>query len=207
MSNEDKTRVDHYINEMNSVADATKKSSKKMFAIFLEARSELNIKDFKTFQESIDLDRSSINKMSKITEHPAIIDNLDRLPFAWSTLYALVKLTDDQVLELIETKAIDCRSTKSEVVKAKKQLLGVDAEVPANAGSDDAEPPVSDQSDDVSPLESDNEPKPASFKLALKRAPNSKDQTRVSEALRVLDEFFDVSEVMNYLNPELQEVA
>ena len=178
--------VNEYVTEMNTAIASVKNSNKSMFEIFLEAQKCLSEKNRKQFKKDIHLERSTINKMTKICEKDAIVENLEKLPFAWSSLYVLANLDNDVIYKLVDENKITVSSTMKEIKDLKNQL-------------NDAEKAVEDKTED--------EPVLFEFSVKQKKEVPEAEKNHVLDLLEELSDYFNVDDVIEKLSPELKKAA
>lgn len=80
------TTIETHVKTVNKAVRAYRKGSQTLFNAIFNAWQELKGPDFKKFKVQVDCDDSTINKTIKIAECEWVMENLDRLPIAWSTL-------------------------------------------------------------------------------------------------------------------------
>ena len=110
------------IAEINQAILTVKNSTKAVFFLLKNARETLNAADYEKLKKSIDLDKSTINKIEKIFQNSVVMNNLENLPVSWGTLYELAQIDTDTLITKITDGSINKKSTKEEITTIKKAL-------------------------------------------------------------------------------------
>ena len=110
------------IAEINQAILTVKNSTKAVFFLLKNARETLNADDYEKLKKSIDLDKSTINKIEKIFQNSVVMSNLESLPISWGTLYELAQIDTDALIIKITDGKIHNKSTKEEITTIKKAL-------------------------------------------------------------------------------------
>ena len=107
--------------ETNNALKLYKQSHIKLFDTVRTAYFDLkdDTKALSQYKILVDIDRSSINKIIAIVKCDYVQKNLSVLPVAWSVLYALTKMTENQLMTSIKNNKINYKSSLSEVNKVR----------------------------------------------------------------------------------------
>jgi len=117
------TDVAYYINTVNELIVSIEKSAKNLFETFHSAYETLSNDDFENkFIPAIDMDKSSINKMKKICQSDFIMNNRDKLPTSWATLYVLVNIDEDELQQLIDSGELTTNTTKKQMLELRDKI-------------------------------------------------------------------------------------
>lgn len=108
--------------EINQAILTVKNSTKAVFFLLKNARETLNAADYEKLKKSIDLDKSTINKIEKIFQNSVVMNNLESLPISWGTLYEVAQIDTDTLITKITDGSINKKSTKEEITTIKKAL-------------------------------------------------------------------------------------
>jgi hypothetical protein len=117
-----KEELNIIIVETNQAIFAVKKASKTVFLLLKNASDTMNRTDYKTYINSIDLDKSTITKIEKILDNSVVMNNLESLPVSWGTLYELAQIDTDTLITKITDGSINKKSTKEAITTIKKAL-------------------------------------------------------------------------------------
>lgn len=117
-----KDELNAKIDETNQAIISVKNSSKTVFELLKNASDTMNRTDYKTYTSSIDLNRSTINKIEKILDNSVVMNHLEILPISWGTLYDLALIEPDILIEKIKDGSINKKSTKEDVNGIRKSL-------------------------------------------------------------------------------------
>ena len=117
-----KEELNIIIVETNQAIFAVKKASKTVFLLLKNASDTMNRTDYKTYINSIDLDKSTITKIEKILDNSVVMNNLESLPVSWGTLYELAQIDTDTLITKITDGSINKKSTKEAITTIKKEL-------------------------------------------------------------------------------------
>ena len=110
------------IAEINQAILTVKNSTKAIFLLLKNARETMITDDYEKLKKSIDLDKSTINKIEKIFQNSVVMSNLESLPISWGTLYELAQIDTDALIIKITDGKIHNKSTKEEITTIKKEL-------------------------------------------------------------------------------------
>jgi hypothetical protein len=108
--------------EINQAILTVKNSTKAIFLLLKNARETMITDDYEKLKKSIDLDKSTINKIEKIFQNSVVMSNLESLPISWGTLYELAQIDTDALIIKITDGKIHNKSTKEEITTIKKEL-------------------------------------------------------------------------------------
>jgi len=117
-------KVSACVVETNNALKQYKQSHIKLFDTVRTAYFDLkdDKKALSQYKILVDIDRSSINKIIAIVKCDYVQKNLSVLPVAWSVLYALTKMTENQLMTSIKNKKINYKSSLSEVNKVRAEF-------------------------------------------------------------------------------------
>jgi hypothetical protein len=222
--------VTTYVTKMNNAISRARNASGKMFNVFNEAYSTLGVEEFEVFKKRISLEKSTINKMQKISSHKVIRENISRLPVSWGTLYVLAGMEDLVVLKLLDSSDLTKSSTKKEVLELKQKysVVAPAKTVGANksckpattdGGNESCEPAkTTGGNDSCEPVNRsnisvfyeptnivDNERK--CIHLTLKSRINKGNEKEIRNLIEELSEFFEVEGLDEVFPHELEEAA
>ena len=107
--------------EINQAILTVKNSTKAIFLLLKNARETMITDDYEKLKKSIDLDKSTINKIEKIFQNSVVMSNLESLPISWGTLYELAQIDTDALIIKITDGKIHNKSTKEEITTIKKE--------------------------------------------------------------------------------------
>ena len=110
------------IAEINQAILTVKNSTKAIFLLLKNARETMITDDYEKLKKSIDLDKSTINKIEKIFQNSVVMNNLESLPISWGTLYEVAQIDTDALIIKITDGKIHNKSTKEEITTIKKEL-------------------------------------------------------------------------------------
>ena len=108
--------------EINQAILTVKNSTKAVFFLLKNARETMITDDYEKLKKSIDLDKSTINKIEKIFQNSVVMNNLESLPISWGTLYEVAQIDTDALIIKITDGKIHNKSTKEEITTIKKEL-------------------------------------------------------------------------------------
>lgn len=94
-----------HVSNVNDALGAARHSAKMLFRAFrsaYELMHDSHPTDWRRFRKEIRCDESTINKMTKIVRSTFVMSNLDLLPEAWSTLYRIALISEEEVPSLEE---------------------------------------------------------------------------------------------------------
>jgi hypothetical protein len=117
-----KEELNTVIIEINQAILTVKNSTKAVFLLLKNARKTLNADDYEKLKKSIDLDKSTINKIEKIFQNSVVMNNLESLPISWGTLYEVAQIDTDILITKITDGSINKKSTKNEVSDIRTDL-------------------------------------------------------------------------------------
>jgi hypothetical protein len=110
------------IAEINQAILTVKNSTKAVFFLLKNARETMITDDYEKLKKSIDLDKSTINKIEKIFQNSVVMNNLESLPISWGTLYEVAQIDADILITKIIDGKINTKSTKKEVSDIRTKL-------------------------------------------------------------------------------------
>ena len=110
------------IAEINQAILTVKNSTKAVFFLLKNARETMITDDYEKLKKSIDLDKSTINKIEKIFQNSVVMNNLESLPISWGTLYEVAQIDTDILITKITDGSINKKSTKKEVSDIRTKL-------------------------------------------------------------------------------------
>ena len=108
--------------EINQAILTVKNSTKAVFLLLKNARETMITDDYDKLKKNIDLDKSTINKIEKIFQNSVVMNNLEKLPVSWGTLYEVAQIDTDTLITKITDGSINKKSTKEEITTIKKAL-------------------------------------------------------------------------------------
>lgn len=114
--------LDKCIQKITDAVAGFRQSDRKVFEAFLYAFNSLTHNDFCAFKKCIDLEKTTIRKMSKVCENKAVMRNSEQLPESWGTLYDISRFQDDYIEELIKCGKLNPDVTRAEVQHIHKEI-------------------------------------------------------------------------------------
>ena len=108
-----------------------KNSGKKIFDLLKDANSTMSNRDFDKLKRGIKLCSGTLNKIDKILNNIAIMDNIDKLPSSWGTLYEMTLLSkgdedddsnDYHIISKINDGTFNSKTTRNQVKKVRSQV-------------------------------------------------------------------------------------
>ncbi|NVJ99917.1 MAG: hypothetical protein HWE12_00105 [Oceanospirillaceae bacterium] len=124
----EQTVINSFIRKTNTKLRGVKKANASLFETVREAVTALqgDTKALSRYKMDVDCDRSSVNKIIKITESDFVMDNLDNLPSGWAALDVIARKSakvDVVALETaIESGQLSSKTTLKEVRELFKKL-------------------------------------------------------------------------------------
>jgi len=107
-----------FVTQGKRILTSIRKNKINFVQLYVEmSNSALNIDDkvfskyMNQFRVDINLSPSAHSKLRTIVENEAIVENLDNLPGSWGTLYLLKNLTNEQIVNYINSGQINKFST------------------------------------------------------------------------------------------------
>jgi len=110
-----------FVLETNQVLKSVRHYNKKLFEVVRDSYDKLKHHkgELKLYKESVEIDRSSLNKIIKIVEDDLIMKNLNKLPGSWGSLCLLTSVDDVVLKRWIKEKMITPQTTQIEIKKMK----------------------------------------------------------------------------------------
>ena len=115
--------LNYFITEINQSVNGIKKHHRRIFDLMLEAQTELSGDEYFQLRKKINVDRSSINKIEKITSNRVVMNNLSILPVSWSSLHQLSLIEQNWLNQFIKNVI---KSGSEEEVLQMSKLTGTD---------------------------------------------------------------------------------
>lgn len=192
---------ENYVSEINEIISSVKSSSKRVFELLKESRSELSTDDYNKLKKEINVDKSTINKMEKIFDSDVVMNNIENLPVSWGTLHLMTLVDPDELQSFIDEGKIDSKTTLSEVKKLRGEIKTSTPKVEDEVSSSDT-----DEEDEVSSSDIDDDEEYSSsnsdvvISLVMKNPLTSDQLKKEIETFisRISDEVFDIE--VNYGN-------
>lgn len=180
--------------EINQAILTVKNSTKAVFFLLKNARETLNAADYEKLKKSIDLDKSTINKIEKIFQNSVVMNNLESLPISWGTLYEVAQIDTDTLITKITDGSINKKSTKEEITTIKKALNQT-----ATPETDKTEPSAKQATDSEENEKSAKQPIDE-FTFTMKES--AKNHTKeVKKLLEQLKKYFEIpSDLEQFFN-------
>ena len=179
-----KEELNIIIVETNQAIFAVKKASKTVFLLLKNASDTMNRTDYKTYINSIDLDKSTITKIEKILDNSVVMNNLESLPVSWGTLYELAQIDTDTLITKITDGSINKKSTKEAITTIKKAL-----NQPATSEKENPEAAATQSTDE--------------FTFTMKESA----KTHTKEVKKLLEQLKEYFEIPSNLEQFFNEVA
>lgn len=119
-------KIATFVEATNKAFSALRTGSSTLFQSFVEASKNLNNRDYVEYKNQLECDSSTINKLDRITRCGLVMDNLERLPASWSTLYAItVKVEDkkfgkensEMLVSFLDAGVINTKTPKKNLMK------------------------------------------------------------------------------------------
>ena len=185
------------IAEINQAILTVKNSTKAIFLLLKNARETLNAADYEKLKKSIDLDKSTINKIEKIFQNSVVMNNLESLPISWGTLYEVAQIDTDALIIKITDGKIHNKSTKEEITTIKKALNQT-----ATPETDKTEPSAKQATDSEENEKSAKQPIDE-FTFTMKESA----KTHTKEVKKLLEELKKYFEIPSNLEQFFNEVV
>lgn len=112
--------IQPYVERFHCFANKSAENVLQMCKVVSDAKAKLLDAQFIQFCLAIDLnkDASAISKMKKIGDrYNQLMPHKDKLPSAWTTLYRLADLSDDQFNAAVDNQRIHCNITAKDLNK------------------------------------------------------------------------------------------
>lgn len=177
MTMNNQATVESFVTKMNAAVADSKKSTRSIFVAFKDAFENLSAKDFEAFKAAIDMEKSTLLKMTKICKSDAVMENLDSLPLSWGTLYEISRLEAERVKELIANGTLNSRTKRIDVVK----ILINDKIVTSEALTADNDILSQSQNNLILTLKSNTE------------YSDEEHMSKIRSAIETLEQYFDVT--------------
>jgi hypothetical protein len=194
------------IAEINQAILTVKKSTKAVFFLLKNARETLNADDYEKLKKSIDLDKSTINKIEKIFQNSVVMSNLESLPISWGTLYELAQIDTDALIIKITDGKIHNKSTKEEITTIKKalnQTATSEKENPEAAATSEKENPEASATSEKENPEAAATQSTDEFTFTMKESA----KTHTKEVKKLLEQLKEYFEIPSNLEQFFNEVA
>ena len=183
--------------EINQAILTVKNSTKAIFLLLKNARETMITDDYEKLKKSIDLDKSTINKIEKIFQNSVVMSNLESLPISWGTLYELAQIDTDALIIKITDGKIHNKSTKEEITTIKKELNQT-----ATPETGKTEPSAKQATDSEENEKSAKQPIDE-FTFTMKESA----KTHTKEVKKLLEQLKEYFEIPSNLDQLLSEVA
>ena len=183
--------------EINQAILTVKNSTKAIFLLLKNARETMITDDYEKLKKSIDLDKSTINKIEKIFQNSVVMSNLESLPISWGTLYELAQIDTDALIIKITDGKIHNKSTKEEITTIKKELNQT-----ATPETGKTEPSAKQAKDSEENEKSAKQPIDE-FTFTMKESA----KTHTKEVKKLLEQLKEYFEIPSNLDQLLSEVA
>ena len=194
------------IAEINQAILTVKNSTKAVFFLLKNARETLNAADYEKLKKSIDLDKSTINKIEKIFQNSVVMNNLENLPVSWGTLYELAQIDTDTLITKIKDGSINKKSTKEEITTIKKALnppATPEKENPEAAATSEKENPEASATSEKENPEAAATQSTDEFTFTMKESA----KTHTKEVKKLLEQLKEYFEIPSNLEQFFNEVA
>lgn len=191
--------------EINQAILTVKNSTKAVFFLLKNARETMITDDYEKLKKSIDLDKSTINKIEKIFQNSVVMNNLESLPISWGTLYEVAQIDADILITKITDGKINTKSTKNDVLVIKNDLQKIatqetgKTEPPATSELENPEPSAKQATDSEENEKSAKQPIDE-FTFTMKES--AKTHTKeVKKLLEQLKKYFEIpSDLEQFFN-------
>jgi hypothetical protein len=201
-----KEELNIIIVETNQAIFAVKKASKTVFLLLKNASDTMNRTDYKTYINSIDLDKSTITKIEKILDNSVVMNNLESLPVSWGTLYELAQIDTDTLITKITDGSINKKSTKEAITTIKKALnqpATSEKENPEAAATSEKENPEASATSEKENPEAAATQSTDEFTFTMKESA----KTHTKEVKKLLEQLKEYFEIPSNLEQFFNEVA
>lgn len=124
------SQIQYFAEKTNRVFCGVKHQSKLLFKTVTNAFDQFghDRKSWSLYKASVDVDRSSINKMTKILNCKVVRRNFESLPESWLVLHKITLLDESSILNLLNSGELS-RDTKdsdiNKILKDKKEAMRV----------------------------------------------------------------------------------
>ena len=192
--------------EINQAILTVKNSTKAIFLLLKNARETMITDDYEKLKKSIDLDKSTINKIEKIFQNSVVMSNLESLPISWGTLYELAQIDTDALIIKITDGKIHNKSTKEEITTIKKELnqpATSEKENPEAAATSEKENPEASATSEKENPEAAATQSTDEFTFTMKESA----KTHTKEVKKLLEQLKEYFEIPSNLEQFFNEVA
>ena len=192
--------------EINQAILTVKNSTKAIFLLLKNARETMITDDYEKLKKSIDLDKSTINKIEKIFQNSVVMSNLESLPISWGTLYELAQIDTDALIIKITDGKIHNKSTKEEITTIKKALnqpATSEKENPEAAATSEKENPEASATSEKENPEAAATQSTDEFTFTMKESA----KTHTKEVKKLLEQLKEYFEIPSNLEQFFNEVA
>ena len=194
------------IAEINQAILTVKNSTKAIFLLLKNARETMITDDYEKLKKSIDLDKSTINKIEKIFQNSVVMSKLESLPISWGTLYELAQIDTDALIIKITDGKIHNKSTKEEITTIKKALnqpATSEKENPEAAATSEKENPEASATSEKENPEAAATQSTDEFTFTMKESA----KTHTKEVKKLLEQLKEYFEIPSNLEQFFNEVA
>ena len=192
--------------EINQAILTVKNSTKAIFLLLKNARETMITDDYEKLKKSIDLDKSTINKIEKIFQNSVVMSNLESLPISWGTLYEVAQIDADILITKITDGKIHNKSTKEEITTIKKALnqpATSEKENPEAAATSEKENPEASATSEKENPEAAATQSTDEFTFTMKESA----KTHTKEVKKLLEQLKEYFEIPSNLEQFFNEVA
>jgi hypothetical protein len=114
-----------FVNKTNTIVKRAENLSKLLFQSVTDAFHKFGNDPaaWKKYKTQLKVDRSSINKMTKVLNCKVIQSNLDALPDSWLILHKISMLDETVILDLLSTGVLKKRTTNSQINEIRQQQV------------------------------------------------------------------------------------
>lgn len=119
------SKIKAFVNKTNRIVKRADNQSKLLFQSVTEA-FELFGHDpvsWKKYRTQLNIDRSSINKMTKVLNCKVVRVNRNALPDSWLILHKISMLDETVILDLLSTGVLTKKTTNSQINEIRQQQV------------------------------------------------------------------------------------
>ena len=155
--------------------------------------------DYEKLKKSIDLDKSTINKIEKIFQNSVVMSNLESLPISWGTLYEVAHLDADTLIAKITDGSINKKSTKKEVSDIRTKLQETAKQsTDTEENEPSAKQPTDNEENEVSAKNKNDKKDEFTFTMKESAKTHAKE---VKKLLELMKEYFEIpSDLEQFFN-------
>ena len=119
------SKINEFANKTNRIVKRAENQSKQLFQSVTEAFDLFghNPVAWKKYKTQLKIDRSSINKMTKVLNCKVVRVNRDSLPDSWLILHKISMLDETVILDLLNAGTLTKKTTNAQINEIRKQQV------------------------------------------------------------------------------------